>query len=174
MEKPNNKGRTMNISLVAPSLSSTDMLLKLVEELFEYEVLPQKAEQTSQAIHQLISNPELGQAWFIEVEQEGEKLIAGHIIVSYSFSLEYGGRIGLIDQFYLKPEWRQQGIGTALIPQIEQHVTEAGVHALSLEVNIGNAGARSFYEKHGFVPRRQFCMMTKVIKQEEMPLNIAS
>ncbi|WP_299015333.1 GNAT family N-acetyltransferase [uncultured Photobacterium sp.] len=164
----------MNITLVAPSLSSVDMLLDLVEELFEYEVLPQKIEQTNQAIHQLISNPELGQAWLIEIEQDGEKLIAGHIIISYSFSLEHGGRIGLIDQFYLKPEWRQQGIGTDLMPQIEYHVTQAGLHALSLEVNIGNAAARSFYEKHGFVPRRQFCMMTKVIKPEEMPLNIAS
>lgn len=172
--KPNNKGRTMNISLVAPSLSSVDMLLKLVEELFEYEVLPQKAEQTSYAIQQLLSNPELGQAWLIEIEEGDEKIIAGHIIISYSFSLEHGGRIGLIDQFYLKPEWRQQGIGTALMPQIEHHVTQAGLHALSLEVNIGNAGARSFYEKHGFIPRRQFCLMTKTIEQEEVSLNIAS
>ncbi|MDV5169014.1 GNAT family N-acetyltransferase [Photobacterium rosenbergii] len=164
----------MNISLVAPSISSMDMLLKLVEELFDYEVLPKKKEQTQQAIQHLLTNPELGQAWFIEVDNDGEKLIAGHIIISYSFSLEHGGRVGLIDQFYLKPEWRQQGIGTALIPQIEAHAASAGVHALSLEVNIGNKGARKFYEKHDFVPRRQFCMMTKVIKPEEVPLNIAS
>ncbi|MGF1702575.1 GNAT family N-acetyltransferase [Photobacterium makurazakiensis] len=164
----------MNISLVAPSMSSKDMLLKLVEELFEYEVLPQKKEQTQHAINQLLSNPELGQAWFIEIDNDGEKVIAGHIIVSYSFSLEHGGRVGLIDQFYLKPDWRQQGIGTDLIPQIEQHTAEAGVHALSLEVNIGNKGARKFYEKHGFVPRRQFCMMTKVISPSEIPLTIAS
>ncbi|WEM41037.1 GNAT family N-acetyltransferase [Photobacterium sp. DA100] len=164
----------MNISLVAPSISSMDMLLTLVEELFEYEVLPKKKEQTQQAIQHLLTNPELGQAWFIEVDIDGEKLIAGHIIVSYSFSLEHGGRIGLIDQFYLKPEWRQQGIGTALIPQIEAHAASAGVHALSLEVNIGNKGARKFYEKHDFVPRRQFCMMTKIISPEAVPLNIAS
>ncbi|ELR67783.1 hypothetical protein C942_00090 [Photobacterium marinum] len=164
----------MKISLVAPNLSSVDMLLKLVEELFEYEVLPKKVEQTNNAIQQLINNPELGQAWLIEVEQDDEKIIAGHIIISYSFSLEHGGRIGLIDQFYLKPEWRQQGIGTELVPQIEYQVTKAGVRALSLEVNIGNAGARNFYEKHGFIPRRQFCMMTKTIQQEEVPLNIAS
>lgn len=164
----------MKISLVAPSLSSMDMLLKLVGELFEYEVLPQKKEQTQHAIQQLLNNPELGQAWFIEVDVDGEKFIAGHIIISFSFSLEHGGRIGLIDQFYLKPEWRQQGIGTELIPQVEQHVASAGVNALSLEVNIGNSGARKFYEKHGFVPRRQFCMMTKVLKPAEIPLNLAS
>ena len=164
----------MKVSLIAPSLSSVDMLLNLVEELFEYEVLPQKVEQTSQAIQQLLNNPDLGQAWLIEIEQDGEKIIAGHIIISYSFSLEHGGRIGLIDQLYLKPEWRQQGIGTELMPQVENHVARAGLHALSLEVNIGNAVARSFYEKHDFVPRRQFCLMTKVIEQEEVSLNIAS
>ncbi|PSW03771.1 GNAT family N-acetyltransferase [Photobacterium lipolyticum] len=164
----------MKISLVAPGQSSIDMLLKLVEELFAYEALPQKIEQTSQAIHQLLNNPELGQAWFVEVEHEGEKMIAGHIIVSYSFSLEHGGRVGFVDQFYLKPEWRQQGIGTELIPQIEHHLAKSGVHALSLEINIGNSGARSFYEKQDFVPRRQFCMMTKIITPEEVPLTIAS
>ncbi|MBC7002262.1 GNAT family N-acetyltransferase [Photobacterium sp. BZF1] len=164
----------MNISLVAPSISSMDMLLSLVEELFDYEVLPKKKEQTQLAIQHLLTNPELGQAWFIEVDNDGEKLIAGHIIISYSFSLEHGGRVGLIDQFYLKPEWRQQGIGTVLIPQVEAHAASAGVHALSLEVNIGNKGARKFYEKHEFVPRRQFCMMTKIIAPQEVPLNIAS
>jgi GNAT superfamily N-acetyltransferase len=164
----------MNISLVAPSSSSVDVLMKLIEELFAYEALPKKIEQTNHAVNQLLSNPELGQAWLIEVEHEGEKIIAGHIIVSYSFSLEHGGRVGLIDQFYLKPDWRQQGIGTKLIPQIEHQIAQSGIHALSLEVNIGNAGARSFYERHDFVPRRQFCMMTKVITPTEVPLNIAS
>ncbi|MDO6705429.1 N-acetyltransferase [Photobacterium sp. 1_MG-2023] len=164
----------MNISLVAPSLSSVDMLLTLVGELFEYEVLPQKREQTAQAVHQILNNAELGQAWFIEVKDGDNTMIAGHIILSYSFSLEHGGRIALIDQFYLKPEWRQQGIGTELMPQIEAHCAEAGVHALTLEVNIGNKGARSFYERHDFIPRRQFCMMTKTIKPTKLPLNMAS
>ncbi|KLV07135.1 acetyltransferase [Photobacterium aquae] len=164
----------MNISLVAPTLSSTDLLLNLVEELFDYEALPQKKEQTLQAIQQLITQPELGQSWFIEAEDQGETLIVGHIIISYSFSLEHGGRVGLIDQFYLKPDWRQQGIGTILLPQIEQHVASAGVNALSLEVNIGNRGARKFYEQHGFVPRRQFCMMTKTITPSPVTMDIAS
>ncbi|MGF1788203.1 GNAT family N-acetyltransferase [Photobacterium swingsii] len=164
----------MNISLVAPNTSSIDKLLNLVEELFDYEALPQKVEQIQQAIQQLITTPELGQAWFIEADEAGEKMLVGHIIISYSFSLEHGGRVGLIDQFYLKPEWRQQGIGTQLLPQIEQHLSQTGVKALSLEVNIGNAGARTFYEKQGFIPRRQFCMMTKSIKQEEVSLHIAS
>ncbi|MEC6822982.1 N-acetyltransferase [Photobacterium sp. NCIMB 13483] len=164
----------MNISLRTPILSSLDKFLQLIDELFDYEALPQKAEQTMIAAKQLLSNPELGQAWFIEVEQHGVKHIAGHIIVSYSFSLEHGGKIGLIDQFYLKADWRQHGIGTELLPQLEALVIQDGVKALSLEVNIGNAGARNFYEKHGFTPRRQFCMMTKNLTESPVPATLAS
>lgn len=164
----------MNISLHTPTLSSLDKFLQLIDELFDYEALAQKAEQTTAAVKQLLSNPQLGQAWFIEVEQNGIKHIAGHIIVSYSFSLEHGGKIGLIDQFYLKSEWRQHGIGTALLPQLETLVIQDGVKALSLEVNIGNAGARNFYEKHGFTPRRQFCMMTKSLTESHISLAVTS
>ena len=164
----------MNISLSTPTLSSLDKFLQLIDELFDYEALPQKAEQTTLAVKQLLSNPKLGQAWFIEVEQHGVKHIAGHIIVSYSFSLEHGGKIGLIDQFYLKSDWRQHGIGTGLLPQLEALVSQDGVKALSLEVNIGNAGARNFYEKHGFSPRRQFCMMTKNLTESHIPATVAS
>lgn len=164
----------MNISLSTPTLSSLNKFLKLIDELFDYEALPQKAEQTTQAVKQLLNNPELGQAWFIEVEQHGMKYIAGHIIVSYSFSLEHGGKIGLIDQFYLKSEWRQHGIGTELLPQLETLVIQDSVKALSLEVNIGNAGARNFYEKHGFTPRRQFCMMTKSLTESHIALTAIS
>ena len=164
----------MNISLRTPILSSLDKFLQLIDELFDYEALPQKAEQTMVAVKQLLSNPALGQAWFIEVEQHGIKHIAGHIIVSYSFSLEHGGKIGLIDQFYLKANWRQHGIGTELLPQLETLVVQDGVKALSLEVNIGNAGARNFYEKHGFTPRRQFCMMTKNLTEPPVAATIAS
>ncbi|KJG12747.1 GNAT family N-acetyltransferase [Photobacterium iliopiscarium] len=164
----------MNISLRTPILSSLDKFLQLIDELFDYEALPQKAEQTMVAVKQLLSNPALGQAWFIEVEQHGIKHIAGHIIVSYSFSLEHGGKIGLIDQFYLKANWRQHGIGTELLPQLETLVVQDGVKALSLEVNIGNAGARNFYEKHGFTPRRQFCMITKNLTESPVAATIAS
>ncbi|WP_305832128.1 GNAT family N-acetyltransferase [Photobacterium leiognathi] len=164
----------MKISLTTPVLSSLDTFLKLIDELFAYEALPQKVEQTSAAVKQLLASPELGHAWFIEVEENGETQIAGHLIVSYAFSLEHGGKVGLIDQFYLKPEWRQKGIGSALFPQVEQNVINDGIKALSLEVNIGNAGARTFYERQGFVPRRQFCMMTKTLVQSTIPLHVAS
>lgn len=164
----------MKISLTKPVLSSLDTFLKLIDELFAYEALPQKVEQTATAVKQLLATSELGQAWFIEVEENGETCVAGHLVVSYAFSLEHGGKVGFIDQFYLKPEWRQKGIGASLIPQVEDRVMNDGVKALSLEVNIGNAGARTFYERHGFVPRRQFCVMTKNLAEKTVPLHVAS
>ncbi len=164
----------MTISLVAPSSDSFHLLLELISELFQYEALPLQAEQTQQAVFQLINNPELGQAWFLEAQTEQGPVILGHVIISFSFSLEYGGRIAMIDQIYLKPEWRNQGIGTQILPMVEACILKAGARALSLEVNIGNKSARRFYERHQFVPHRQFCVMVKTFPAEVQSLNIAS
>ncbi len=151
----------MNISLIAPTIESMPMLLDLVNELFEYEVLSPPPAQTQEALRQLIQNPELGQAWFLAITEQDHTSLIGHLILSYSFSLEFGGRMAIIDQIYLKPEWRNQGIGTLFFPLVEAQLHQAQTKAISLEVNIGNKDARRFYERHDFVPHRQFCVMTK-------------
>ncbi len=136
---------------------------------FDYEALPQKAEQTTAAVKQLLSNPQLGQAWFIEGRTTRLLNISwGTLSSVIVLALSTVVKFGLIDQFYLKSDWRQHGIGTELLPQLETLVIQDGVKALSLEVNIGNAGARNFYEKHGFTPRRQFCMMTKSLTESAL------
>ncbi len=151
----------MSISLIAPTAESTPMLLDLVTELFEYEALSPPLEQTQNALQQLLQNPELGQAWFLAITEQDHTTLIGHVILSYSFSLEFGGRMAMIDQIYLKPEWRNQGIGTQFLPLVEHQLHNAKAKAISLEVNIGNKAARRFYERHDFVPHRQFCVMTK-------------
>jgi GNAT superfamily N-acetyltransferase len=137
------------------------MLLDLVNELFEYEVLSPCPIETQDALQQLIKNPELGQAWFLAITEQDHTILIGHVILSYSFSLEFGGRMAIIDQIYLKPEWRNQGIGTQFFPLVEHQLHKVQTKAISLEVNIGNKDARRFYERHEFTPHRQFCVMTK-------------
>lgn len=151
----------MSLSLIAPNPEHLAPFLALVDELFAYEALSPDPEQTHNAVRQLVDNPDLGQAWFLALTEQDHTTLIGHIVLSYSFSLEFGGRMALIDQIYLKPEWRNQGIGTEILPMIEHQLKQAQAKAIALEVNIGNKAARRFYERHEFVPHRQFCMMTK-------------
>jgi ribosomal protein S18 acetylase RimI-like enzyme len=68
---------------------------------------------------------------------------------------EIGGRVvGLlalhddeIDRLYVDPAAQRQGIGTALL----RHAKSLHPQGLTLVTHQRNAGARRFYERHGFV-----------------------
>lgn len=50
-----------------------------------------------------------------------------------------------VEQLYLDPAWTRQGIGSRLLTQ-----AIAGLQVIKLRCFQANAGARRFYERHGF------------------------
>ncbi len=156
----------MKISLVSPTQASIYQLIKLSKQLHDHEALPFNEVFVSNAFSFLIENPSHGNVFMIVTERDNNITdIIGYIVICYSFSIEYGGQIALLDQFYLSSEYRRQGVGSKVLPIIEAHCHEKKCHAINLELNIGNAGARKFYEEFEYMPRRQHCIMTKTINK---------
>ncbi|MDD1791702.1 GNAT family N-acetyltransferase [Enterovibrio makurazakiensis] len=151
----------MNISLQSPSTESMPRLLELSKHMHDHEALSFDVEHVTSAFNFLIANPAHGDVFLIALEQDGEEEIIGFVVICYSFSIELGGRIAVIDQIFLSQDWRRQGVGSYVLPNIESHVQTRDCHAVILEVNIGNSGAREFYEQFDYMPRRQHCLMTK-------------
>ncbi|KXF80657.1 GNAT family N-acetyltransferase [Enterovibrio coralii] len=151
----------MNISLLSPSVDSMSRLLDLSKQLHDHEALSFDVEHVTTAFSFLISHPNHGDVFLVAVDHDGEQEIIGFVVLCYSFSVDLGGQIAVIDQIYLTPEWRRQGVGSHVLPNIEAHATEKDCHAVILEVNIGNSGAREFYEQFDYMPRRQHCIMSK-------------
>ncbi|PKF50934.1 GNAT family N-acetyltransferase [Enterovibrio nigricans] len=151
----------MNISLLAPSVNSMSRLLDLSKQLHDYEALSFDVEHITTAFNFLISNPSHGDVFLVAVNHDDEQEIIGFVVLCYSFSVDLGGQIAVIDQIYLTPEWRRQGVGSHVLPNIETHALAKECHAVILEVNIGNSGAREFYEQFDYMPRRQHCIMSK-------------
>ena len=52
----------------------------------------------------------------------------------------------LLEDLYLRPDARRQGIGTLLLAEVRQHAPDG----VSLHVFQANTEARAFYERHGF------------------------
>lgn len=50
-----------------------------------------------------------------------------------------------------QPRCRRQGVGSMLLAWLESTLRVAGIRTLKLETRSGNAGARAFYQRHGFV-----------------------
>lgn len=61
---------------------------------------------------------------------------------------------GLVENLYVAPDWRGQGVGSELLAAAERRLRERGVEAISLEAMAANEAARRFYRRHGYDPHR--------------------
>lgn len=77
---------------------------------------------------------------------EGEQLL-GYAMVAKSFSTEFGKPCKWIEDLYILPDFRGQGIGTAFFAFLEEKYPES---LLRLEVEDENERAVAVYTKNGF------------------------
>jgi len=107
---------------------------------------PDRAEA---AMRQLLADSSLGEAWIIE--RQGS--VAGYVVITWGFSLEFHGRDAFVDELYLLPGLRGQGIGRLAIEHAAERCRARGIGAVHLEVDPDNERAVSLYRRNGFVQR---------------------
>lgn len=71
-------------------------------------------------------------------------------LLSLRPSAWYDAPVALLDELYVTPELRGQGIGSRLLAAAEAEVRGHGVELLEINVDGQDAGARRFYERHGY------------------------
>ncbi len=62
----------------------------------------------------------------------------------------FDGPVALLDELYVAPGRRGQGIGSALLAAAEQVVRARGGQQLEINVDGEDTDARRFYERHGY------------------------
>jgi ribosomal protein S18 acetylase RimI-like enzyme len=76
--------------------------------------------------------------------------VAGYAVLAFGFSLEFHGRDAFLDELYVRESFRGSGVGTACLEWLEAVCRAEGVHALHLEVDRTNAGAKRLYHRLGY------------------------
>jgi GNAT superfamily N-acetyltransferase len=76
----------------------------------------------------------------------------GFAYVSVQWSLERGGRVLWVEQLYVLPELREQGIGGRLLQAALDVARGRGCIAAELEVDDSHARAANLYGRAGFRP----------------------
>jgi len=61
---------------------------------------------------------------------------------------------GIVENLYVMPQHRREGVGTSLLEAGERRLTEAGAAVIALEAMADNDAAREFYAAHGYTPHR--------------------
>jgi ribosomal protein S18 acetylase RimI-like enzyme len=98
------------------------------------------------AIRQIVAGEPLARAWLLR--RDGTAL--GYVVITIGFSVEYGGRDGFIDDFYLAPEARGQGLAAKFLDFAIAQARLLGIRTLHLEAETDNARATRLYRGAGF------------------------
>ncbi|UBF27214.1 GNAT family N-acetyltransferase [Kovacikia minuta CCNUW1] len=138
------------------SVSDIEVLIQLMREFYEHEHLSFNEQTARSALQLILSNHLYGQIYLIRIAQE----IIGYLVVTFGFSLEFGGRDAFVDELYIQEKYRRQGIGTKGLQFAEEICQEQGIQALHLEVERENTKAQAVYRKAGFTDHDRY-LLTK-------------
>jgi ribosomal protein S18 acetylase RimI-like enzyme len=121
------------------------MILELYAEDAQGE--PMSEHKIRCTVRELLRHPQKGRVIIFCVAEAA----VGYAIVIYSWSNEYGGHIATIDELYVRPPWRGQGIGSDFLGHIAASGDDS-VKGLRLEVTPANERALDYYLRQGFGP----------------------
>ncbi|MGR3711804.1 MAG: GNAT family N-acetyltransferase [Shimia sp.] len=85
----------------------------------------------------------------------------GYIVVTFGWSVEFGGMDAFIDEIYIRPTVRGRGMATEALISLPKALESAGICAVHLEVDKDDAKAHKLYEKVGFRTRDRYFLMTR-------------
>lgn len=85
----------------------------------------------------------------------------GYVVITFGWSVEFGGLDGIIDEIYVRPGVRGRGIASEALIALPRALAAGGVQAMHLEVDRNNEAALKLYKRAGFKPRDGYMFMSK-------------
>jgi GNAT superfamily N-acetyltransferase len=116
-------------------------------QLAEHDVRRSQGELVS-GLKTLLSEPQQG--FVLSAVSEGKPV--GVAYAARILSLEHGGWSGWLDELYVLPPWRGQGVGSALLAAVVAGAIERGWAALDLEVDSSHRRVIPLYSRNRFQP----------------------
>lgn len=149
---------TMDVALRPATRFETDLLVELMAAYYAHEQRPFQASRAHAAMFRLLSDAQFGSVWLIHADGEP----VGYIVLTYGYSLEYGGRYATVDEFFVYEAYRGRGIGTETLEIIEDYCRQTDFHALELESVRGDWKAKAFYERLGFSDDGRYVLVKRL------------
>ena len=149
----------MDIRLQRATSADIDTLEPLVAAYHEFESLDSSALLRRRALSALVDDERLGCVHLIVADGA----TAGYIALCYGYSIEFAGCDAFVDEFYLEPAYRGQGIGRIALAEAATIAQALDIRALHLEVARENSRAARLYRACGFEARDKYHLMTRYL-----------
>jgi len=119
----------------------------MMEEFYSDSPYTLNARRAAEAFRSLLSDEQLGRVWFI---QSGSADV-GYVVVTFCHSMNYGGLIAIVDDFFIRRAFRGVGLGKAALAEVRDFCATNGIRAVQVETGHDNAPALAVYRRTGFI-----------------------
>jgi ribosomal protein S18 acetylase RimI-like enzyme len=136
--------------------ADTEAIIRLMREFYAIDQYTFDEHRSRHNLEMFIGSGKYGEIWVVSDAQQ----VVGYAVLALAFSFEYGGLTAFLDELYLSPAYRHQGLGKQLVEFVLQRAKEKGLQSVHLEVEKHNASARNLYEGWGFRDKNRL-LLTK-------------
>ncbi len=74
----------------------------------------------------------------------------GVALVTIRPNVWYDGQVALLDELYVVPEFRNHGVGSAIVHELTSLASRHAWSLIEINVDESDVDAQRFYERHGF------------------------
>jgi GNAT superfamily N-acetyltransferase len=159
---------TIEFTLRRADTDHATLVTRLIEEFCQLDHHEFDPTRVQQALGPLLASDKFGVVNLIEQPTDTAPPAnpcvdnaLGYSIVTWGYSIESGGREGLIDEFYLRRQGT--GLGSRVFPELLRALATYQLKVIFLETERPNAAARRFYQRQGFVEDDSIWMSKMVI-----------
>jgi GNAT superfamily N-acetyltransferase len=135
------------------AVADLDLLVPLFDAYRQFYRQPRESERARRFLLERIENSQS----VILLAFEGPSAV-GFTQLYPSFSSGAMARIFILNDLFVAPEARRQGVGSALLQAAAGYGQSAGALRLVLSTEVANATAQSVYEKMGWKRDTLFCV----------------
>ena len=135
------------MEIVLATVDDIPQLLPLLDILFsqEGEFQPDHTVQR-QGLEMIIRGDDLGDVFV--AKHTGS--VVGMVTLLYTVSTALGGKVALLEDMIVSPEFRDSGVGRAMLGHAQKHAGNVGCKRITLLSDSDNIHAHRFYERYGF------------------------
>lgn len=147
----------MSAALTLAGPDHLDKLLSLVEAFHTEADMTSTAEKRHAGLEPLLNGNPYGCVYLIGPPRAP----IGYMVITFTWSIEYGGLDGTIDELYTRPGVRGRGIAHEALVALPNALSAGGLRTIHLEVDRTNTNALKLYRRAGFILNENYMCMTK-------------
>lgn len=147
----------MSTSLHLAKPTDLAALLPLVAAFHNETGIARTDDQRARALIPLLRGEPYGAVYLVGPA----KAPVGYVVITFGWSVEFGGLDAFIDELYIRPAVRRRGMGGDVLTALPNALSRAGVTAVHLEVDRENHVAQRLYARAGFQPRNRYMLMSR-------------